>query len=44
MCVYKYVFNKHVRGWGGGGSVADLGIYYREASCIGEGFGDFLGP
>ena len=31
-------------GGGGGGSGADLGIHYRGASCIGEGFGDLLGP
>ena len=40
MCVCKYVFNKHVIGWGEGrGSGADLGIYYRGAPCIGEGLG-----
>ena len=50
MCVYKYVFNKHViyggdgGGGGGGGPGADSGIYYRGASCIGEGFGGLLGP
>ena len=45
MCVCKYVFNKHVIGWGGGGSGADSGIYYRGATYFGERSGDRLaGP
>ena len=47
MCVYKYVFNKHMLkggGGGGGGASADSGINFRGAPCNGEESGDCLGP
>ena len=34
MFVYKYVFNKHVIGWWGGGSGADLGIFIIEGRPV----------
>ena len=40
MCVYKYVFNKHVIGCGGGEwSGVDSGIYYRGRPVFARGRG-----
>ena len=46
MCVYKYgiLFKKDVKGWGGGGQARIQVFIIEGASCIGEGFGDLLGP
>ena len=45
MCLYKYVFNKHMLkddgGWGGEGdkSGADSGIYFRRRPVLARGLG-----
>ena len=47
LCVYKFVFNKHVKYMvvvGAGGSGAHTSVYYRGATCIGEGSGNAYGP